>query len=378
MVSVKDLSKALASAIRLGDARVGRVTLAYSSTAQELELHVHNGWKSFIEGTDHASRATARMRVKLVVHLDGPDAPRDFVVSVKAKDLRDALKGHTSKVVTLRHEDRRLTLAGANGMLNAIDALGEEWPAMRVIDGVTTSLPAEGFVPGLKYAARAMSRDETRFHLCGVYLDAKERAIVATDGHRLHAHRWSEATAPLPQSYIVPDDAVRAACDMFEDEGSDVQISGTEQGQWLELEQGNILIQARATDSKFPPWLQVVPAAGTFKVCASGGTKGTRKLLSAAFKVVGTQRGISLTVNGRVEYKGSTADGATTEGTLPMESSHSADAVTIGVAPRYLEDALACGDVARLWVPIDPLSPMRIDCLDSGVERFAVVMPMRI
>lgn len=114
----------------------------------------------------------------------------------------------------------------------------------------------------------AISLEETRYYLNGVFLHRPEGTsgilrAVATDGHRLHF-----ADAPLPEgaaempSTIVPRRAIRALRKALEGMPAEAEIAVTLCGDppRLAVDAPGWQIRSTTIDGKFPDYLKVVPA----------------------------------------------------------------------------------------------------------------------
>lgn len=98
----------------------------------------------------------------------------------KLRDLNKAMKGIASMVVL---DDHSLKLVNGNADATVTGFDPEDFPLLpEEIDLVEyIEVPLDE----LKRVAKAMSKDETRYNLNGVYVDPKGK-LVCTDGHRLH------------------------------------------------------------------------------------------------------------------------------------------------------------------------------------------------
>lgn len=99
----------------------------------------------------------------------------------------------------------------------------------------------------LKAAAIAVGKEETRYYLKGVAIQANETGvfIVATDGHRLTAFRQAETYDGEPINIIIPIETVNA----LKTKEETVELNGNILG--------NIIFTP--IDGTFPEWRRIVP-----------------------------------------------------------------------------------------------------------------------
>jgi hypothetical protein len=115
----------------------------------------------------------------------------------------------------------------------------------------------------IKAAALAMSREQTRYYLCGVCMEidpAHGAIAVATDGHRLIACLASEAgTLPamdVARAIIIPADTVKRIKITRKIFNAELRDNGD--GTWSILH-GSEIHSFRPVDGTFPYWRNVLP-----------------------------------------------------------------------------------------------------------------------
>ena len=133
-------------------------------------------------------------------------------------------------------------------------------------DSITISIPA-GFIDA---AMAAVSKEETRYYLKGVFIDARG-FIAATNGHMAFAARCNDAykLAGVSPTYpsdalpgvIVPSDAIlQAGKAAGRAKGLCYVIERDAQGLWWIL-YGNARIHFAPVDGSFPDWARIIPVA---------------------------------------------------------------------------------------------------------------------
>ena len=116
----------------------------------------------------------------------------------------------------------------------------------------------------IKAAALAMSREQTRYYLCGVCMDidpAHGAIAVATDGHRLIACLAAGASA-LPamdaaRAIIIPADTVKRL-KITRKVFNRAELRDNGDGTWSILH-GSEIHSFRPVDGTFPEWRRVLP-----------------------------------------------------------------------------------------------------------------------
>lgn len=156
---------------------------------------------------------------------------------------------------------------------------------------IYASIDSDKLAAALESVGSAMSSEETRYYLKGIYLehiDGQTLAFTATDGHRLVTESigdsYTSATpSPTPVGHILPDSAVRllqAALELDPTEGAiSFSFEKAEYGRIL-ITGSNFQITTRAIENKYPDYRRVIPAksGNVSKVDSASMLKGIAKL----------------------------------------------------------------------------------------------------
>ncbi len=227
----------------------------------------------------------------------------------------------------------------------------------------------------------AISTEETRYYLNGIYLHAvnagKTSALraVATDGHRL-----AQYELPLPEGakgmpgIIVPRKTVGEVQRLIEDPDAEVEIELSQTK--IRFGLGNVVLTSKLIDGTFPDYGRVIPLGNDKALVVD------KKDFEAAVDRVSTVssergRAVKLSLSGgRLVLSVTNPDsGSATE---ELEVEYDADPLDIGFNSRYLLDIAAQidGDAAVLKLA-DPGSPTLIQDKQADGALY-VLMPMRV
>jgi DNA polymerase III subunit beta len=227
----------------------------------------------------------------------------------------------------------------------------------------------------------AISTEETRYYLNGIYLHAAGSAkaatlrAVATDGHRL-----AQCELPLPggaagiPGIIVPRKTVGEVQRLIETGEGEVGIE-LSAGK-IRFTIGNVVLTSKLIDGTFPDYGRVIPVNNDKLLTVD------KKDFEAAVDRVSTVssergRAVKLSITGgRLVLSVTNPDsGSATE---EIEVDYDSDPLDIGFNSRYLLDIAAQieGEVAVLKLA-DPGSPTLIQDKDAKGALY-VLMPMRV
>lgn len=270
------------------------------------------------------------------------------------------------------------------GKLNGLDP--KEFPP---VPGLTTKTvksgggmkaPAGLFVEMIERTLFAVSLDETRFNLSGVYTEAAGEVLrmVATDGHRLALiDRTVEGELPK-KGVILPRKGLAEVKKVLAKAGSATEpVTFHVEGNMAKLLCGAVELSMSLVDGEFPDYRQVIPKQGKVTV---GLAREEFLGALARVSVIASERarGVKLTLRqGSLELKTSNPD--TGEATDEIEVEYAGPDLSIGFNARYLSEVLGVMASAEKidFTVTDEASPgvLRSDTDDKFTY---VVMPMRL
>ncbi len=227
----------------------------------------------------------------------------------------------------------------------------------------------------------AMSTEETRYYLNGIYLHAYtegENAIlraVATDGHRLAKLEIDlpSGAADMP-GIIIPRKTVQEVRKLVDDEEGDVQIAVSNTK--IKFTYRNAILVSKLIDGTFPDYEKVIPSANE-KLMETDTKALTQTIDRVAVVANERSRGIKLNLDkGALTLSASSAEqGSATES---VDVTYSADVIDIGFNSRYLLETMGHieGDTVQFLFN-DASSPVLIR--DTAlIGALFVIMPMRV
>lgn len=226
----------------------------------------------------------------------------------------------------------------------------------------------------------AISTEETRYYLNGIYLHAVEEKkaklrAVATDGHRL-----AQAELELPKGasgmpgVIVPRKTVAEIQRLIEAAGEEVEVELSPAK--IRFSLGSAVLTSKLIDGTFPDYGRVIPTGNDKTLVVD---KGDFAAAVDRVSTVSSERGravkLSLT-SGKLTLSVTNPDsGSATE---ELEVEYGSEPLDIGFNSRYLLDITSQleGEKARLKLA-DPGSPTLLEDSEKSGALY-VLMPMRV
>jgi DNA polymerase-3 subunit beta len=262
-----------------------------------------------------------------------------------------------------------------------IKGLGsEEFPPLPTFkEHKQLSLPQEKIKGMLKKTSFAISSDESRYVLNGIFLSLKEHKLtmVATDGRRLSLVDEEVDVAESSQGeFIVPAKAVNELNRLLQDKG-EVEIKFTDNQAAFTLKDekgGKILLITKLIEGNYPNYRQVIPNETKERVPLP------REEFLHALKraeIMTSEKQNSVRLNFTKNNLAITANSPDVgEARESMAINYKGKDVAVAFNPAYLIEPLnALGGDEVFMELIDELSP---GVLKSTVPFLYVVMPMRL
>lgn len=279
-------------------------------------------------------------------------------------------------------DDSKVTIKSDKSKFNLSVLSAVDFPAMSSGEMPTGfKMPADVFARMIDKTKFAISTEETRFYLNGIYFHIAEKdgkkvlRAVATDGHRLALvdTDMPKDAANMP-SVIVPRRVIMELRKMLDD-ASEVLVEVSETKARFTF--GEAVMTSKLIDGKFPDYERVIPQ-GNDKIldvdCKEFATAVDRvssvsSEKSRAVKLEAEKNNLSIIA--------SAPDAGSGQEDMEVDYK-SAEKIEIGFNSRYLLDVAGqiTGKIIR-FVMSDGASPTLISDLEDA-EVIYVLMPMRI
>lgn len=312
------------------------------------------------------------------------DIKKEGAVTVPAHTFYDIMRKlpDGAQVDISDKEGSRVVIKCGQSKFNLATLPVDEFPAM------TDGEFAHEFTLGsadckslLEKPAYAMSTEETRYYLNGIYFHAAQSEgvdvlrTVATDGHRL-----ARTEVALPSGakgmpgVIIPRKTIQELRKILEGADSEVSISVSETK--IRFVYNSAVLTSKLIDGNFPDYDRVIPS-GNDKMMEVE----CKQFSSAVDRVsiITSERSravkVSLGANSVLFTANSSEQGTATE---EIKVSYSSDPIEIGFNSRYMLEMMQQieGDIVQMFFN-DAASPVLVkDTSDAG--SLYVIMPMRV
>jgi DNA polymerase III subunit beta len=243
------------------------------------------------------------------------------------------------------------------------------------------SVPAKDLKRLIDKTQFAISTEETRYYLNGIYLHVatsgktQKLRAVATDGHRLAQVEFDapKGAEGMP-GIIVPRKTVGEVQRLIEDLDAEIAIELS--ASKIRFTIGDVVLTSKLIDGTFPDYGRVIPAGNDKTLIVD---KPDFESAVDRVSTVSSERGravkLALSAGKLILTVTNPDSGSATE---ELEVEYDSDPLDIGFNSRYLLDIAAQieGDVAVLKLA-DPGSPTLMQDKEASGALY-VLMPMRV
>ena len=292
----------------------------------------------------------------------------DIAVCTLARPLLQLLKpeGKTDNATIEMHQDDDTLVLDCDGITRLPGLPVDDYPdAEEDKWQLVAAWSAEELMSALKYVLPAASDDQTRPHICAVYLS--EKHLVATNGHQLHR---ANLPAAIGEPMLVSTSTAQLLLNVLKTADRVFLAKSKTQ---VRIQAGHFTLQAKLKEEAFPPYDMVIPKHQPTAVTVE--TQGLHRALQRIGAISAKSAGCRMTINGVLDLSVDTELGAASVEMPLLESNHQDGVFVAGFNQELLQRSLI-HDAEQLTLSVEgPLDPLVIT---DDRDRLAVVMPMRI
>jgi DNA polymerase-3 subunit beta len=303
------------------------------------------------------------------------------LTTVPVKKLFGIVRELNGGEVEVEVDERNFCSIRSGASFYKINGLGADEfpPAPQFKEEKKVVLPQEKLRGMLKKTSFAVSLDESRYVLNGIFLSLKDHKLtmVATDGRRLAlVDEETEVPEKSQGEFIIPAKAVNELTRLLQDKGEvEIRFSENQAAFTLKDDKGfSILIMTKLIEGNYPNYRQVIPAEAKERI-ALGREEFLHALRRAEIMTSEKSNSVKLTF-GKNNLTITANSPEVGEAKESMAINYKGKEMAIAFNPRYVIDPLNA-------LPNDEVYLELIDELSPGVLKINgpflyVVMPMRL
>jgi DNA polymerase-3 subunit beta len=300
--------------------------------------------------------------------------------TLPAKRFFGIVRELTSPEIELEVDDKNVCSIRAGASFYKINGIAaEEFPPLPSFkENRKVTMPQEKLKAMLRKTSFAISTDETRYVLNGVFISLKEDKItmVATDGRRLALVEEEMASNGAQGDFIIPTKAINELNRLLQATGEvEVKFTDNQVAMTMKDDKGfTILLISKLVEGNYPNYRQVIPAETKERV-----TLAREELLQALRRaeIMTSDKSNSVKLNFTKNNLAITANTPEVgEGRESIAINYKGKEMAIAFNPTYLLDPLKALETDEVFLEMtDELSP---GVLKINGPFLYVLMPMRM
>lgn len=331
---------------------------------------------------ERVTLTTSNLDIWATTSVHGATAPDGFAAAIDFHRFKDAERkapASDSVMITVSGSSAVVAFGAFQMAIPAHDPA--DFPAFsRKGDALAEiTMPAATLRRAIEATAFAMSTEETRYYLNGVFVHPAPEGgalrFVSTDGHRLAHHDVPGDFAGADWRAILPRPTVAMLHPILKAKGAAPEIRLSVGHTWARIASGETEILTKLIDGTYPDYGRVIPRSFEREAWIHATALGDA-IKGILATITGKGLGVRLSYEpGSLSLSAGEEDGAA-EITIPAD--YRGEAFDIGFNGRYLLDILGAANGGYLRLAMgDAGSPIRID-QGEGSETLFVLMPMRV
>ena len=277
--------------------------------------------------------------------------------------------------------ENKLSLKSDNSDFNLLCLPTDNFPTFAdEFEGEQISLDNDKFLKLLNKTKIAISNDDTRHYLNGIFLHLTEAhgrnflTGVATDSHRLSSSSLEIKDANNFSSLILPKKTVFQLCSLLNESTEKLFIQTSENK--IKFTLGNMKLISKVIDGKFPDYKKVVPSNNQkFLVVPSKDFVNSIERVTSVS--LDRKEGVKLAINkDSIQLSVNSANSG--EGNEIIKANFNSDNLNISFNSKYLIDIASEVEDKNIKMNLkDSVSPVLIEDA-SDKNSYYVIMPMKI
>lgn len=304
----------------------------------------------------------------------------DGETTVSARKLLDICKSlKDESIISITLEESKMILMSNKSRFSLQTLSAKEYPKLDTSDNnLDFSISQKEFSLLLKSTAYAMAQQDVRYFLNGLLLEVGEGIIkvVSTDGHRLAKNQLSNTSllGEITQS-IIPRKAVQEISKFLNNDSDELIQIGLNNSH-ITIQTDNYQFISKLIDGRYPEYQKVIPNNLDKRITLD---KNLFIEILSRTAILSNEkfRGISVIFKpGLLVVSSRNPDHE--EANDEMLIDYNGEIIEIGFNVNYLLDAVRGCDTEIIQFEFKDSSSSGIVRESNGVEKIALIMPMRI
>lgn len=317
--------------------------------------------------------------MKIHMDIEAKDSGR---VCIPARILLDSLKNIPEQPLTFNIDKNfAVEITSDNGKYKVMGENPDNFPKEPAADSATTfSLPSSALLTAINKCLFAVSSDDLRPAMTGVFFELSEKGItcVATDAHRLVRFTRLDVACPQKDTFIVPKKPLTLLKSVLPSSDETLEISYN--SNHLFVKQSGTELVCRLIDARFPDYKVVIPTDNPYKLTVGKNDFQNALRRVSVFSNKSTNQ-VALTISGSELQLAAQDVDFSFEGNERMTCQYDGEDLQIAFNAKFLIEMLSAADTDEITIELS--TPTKAGIVkptekNENEELLMLVMPLML
>ncbi|MEO6638089.1 MAG: DNA polymerase III subunit beta, partial [Ginsengibacter sp.] len=317
--------------------------------------------------------------MKVHMDIEAKDSGR---VCIPARILLDSLKNIPEQPLTFNIDKNfAVEITSDNGKYKVMGENPDNFPKEPAADTATTfSLPSSALLTAINKCLFAVSNDDLRPAMTGVFFELSEKGItcVATDAHRLVRFTRLDVACPKKDTFIVPKKPLTLLKSVLPSNDDALEISYN--SNHLFVKQSETELVCRLIDARFPDYKVVIPTDNPYKLTVDKSDFQNALRRVSVFSNKSTNQ-VALTISGSELQLAAQDVDFSFEGNERMTCQYDGEDLQIAFNAKFLIEMLSAADTNEITIELS--TPTKAGIVkptekNENEELLMLVMPLML
>ena len=317
--------------------------------------------------------------MKIRMEIEAKDSGK---VCIPAKILLDSLKNIAEQPLTFNiDKNYGVEITSDNGKYKVMGENPDNFPKEPVADTDNSfNMPSSALVNAIVKCLFAVSNDDLRPAMTGVFFDLSEKGItcVATDAHRLVRFSRLDVSCPETTTFIVPKKPLTLLKNVLPNSDEELNISYN--SNHLFVKYGGTEMACRLIDARFPDYKVVIPMDNPYKLTVNKNDFQNALRRVSVFSNKSTNQ-VALTITGSELQLAAQDVDFSFEGNERMNCQYDGEDLQIAFNAKFLIEMLSAAETDEIVIELS--TPTKAGIIKptekkENEELLMLVMPLML
>ena len=317
--------------------------------------------------------------MKIQMEIEAKESGR---VCIPAKILLESLKNIPEQPLTFNIDSSySVEITSDNGKYKVMGEDPDNFPKEPAVEEASSfKMPASVMVNAISKCLIAVSNDDLRPAMTGVFFDLSDKGItaVATDAHRLIKYTRKDVECPENTSFIAPKKPLNLLKNVLPMSDAELEVSYNDQHLFVKFEDTQMI--CRLIDARFPDYKVVIPTNNPYRLTVVKNDFQNALRRVSVFSNKSTNQ-VALTITGSELQLAAQDVDFSFEGNERMDCQYDGEDMQIAFNAKFMIEILGAAESSEVVMELSTPTKagiMKPTETDEQEELLMLVMPLML